>query len=183
MQNGQKMQIHRGVLGSVLGRSVLKEYIEKGLIDGFLDLNTQLQPNGFDMTLDAVFSISGQGVIDFDNSSRSLPSVIELLPDNSGRWALGQGIYRIRYAESVNLPLHICALGRPRSSLIRCGVSVETAVWDAGYSGRSESLLIVHNPHGVILSKRARVMQLVFFYTGEVMQGYSGAYNKENMNK
>ena len=73
------------------------------------------------------------------------------------------------------------ALGRPRSSLLRCGVNVGTAVWDAGYSGRSQSLLVVHNPSGFSLEKNARLTQLVFFeLTGE-SEGYQGIYQGENI--
>ena len=73
------------------------------------------------------------------------------------------------------------ALGRPRSSLLRCGVTVNTAVWDAGYSGRSQSLLVVYNPLGFRLQKDARVVQLVFFrLTGET-KGYQGKYQGENL--
>ena len=74
------------------------------------------------------------------------------------------------------------ALGLSRSSLLRCGASLHTAVWDAGYSGRSESLLVVYNPQGLDLEKNARVLQLVFStLTGE-SQGYTGGYQGENTN-
>jgi len=73
-------------------------------------------------------------------------------------------------------------LGRPRSSLNRCGVSIHSAVWDAGYSGRSQSLLVVYNPLGFRLHRNARLLQLVFFYTsGGVGKGYSGQYQNENL--
>ena len=55
------------------------------------------------------------------------------------------------------------ALGRPRSSLLRSGVALHTAVWDAGYRGRSQSLLTVHHPEGFRLQRDARLAQLVFF--------------------
>jgi dUTP pyrophosphatase len=35
------------------------------------------------------------------------------------------------------------AIGVPRTSLIRCGVTTETGIWNAGYEGRSESLMVV----------------------------------------
>ncbi len=74
------------------------------------------------------------------------------------------------------------ALARPRSSLLRCGVSVHTAVWDAGYSGRSQSLMVVYNPQGFKIHKNSRFMQLVFFYlNGEVTEGYKGIFQGENI--
>ena len=59
---------------------------------------------------------------------------------------------------------------------------METAVWDAGYSGRSESLLVVYNKKGFDLKKDARVLQLLFFRLDEeVKNGYSGIYQNENV--
>jgi len=73
------------------------------------------------------------------------------------------------------------ALGRPRSSLARSGVTIHTAVWDAGYSGRSTSMLQVINPNGFRVAKDARVLQLVFFSMSHASeQGYSGIYQHEN---
>ena len=74
------------------------------------------------------------------------------------------------------------ALGRPRSSLTRSGATIHTAVWDAGYSGRSTSLLVVHSPAGFRLQRDARVMQLVFFSLARATtSGYAGAYQHENV--
>ena len=73
------------------------------------------------------------------------------------------------------------ALARPRSSLLRCGVSVGTAVWDAGYSGRSQSLLVVYNTRGFRVQKNARIVQLVFLWLSRETTGYQGVYQHENI--
>jgi dUTP pyrophosphatase len=74
------------------------------------------------------------------------------------------------------------ALGRPRSSLLRCGVSLHTAVWDAGYRGRSQALLVVFNELGYRVQRGARLMQLVFFrLAGPVAEGYQGRFLRENL--
>ena len=72
-------------------------------------------------------------------------------------------------------------LARPRSSLLRCGVTVGTAVWDAGYSGRSQSLMVIYNPQGIRLQKNARIIQLVFFQLTQETEGYRGIYQGENI--
>mgnify|MGYP000886288974 FL=1 len=89
----------------------------------------------------------------------------------------------ITYNEVVHLPLHIMALGRPRSSLLRMSVSIGTAVWDAGYHGRSQSLLVVYNPHGVSLEKNSRLMQLVFFTVEGGTRAYNGFFQNENLDQ
>ena len=104
-----------------------------------------------------------------------------LVFDGLGFIDLLPGVYSITYNEIVNLPGNVMALATPRSSLLRCGVTVNTAVWDAGYSGRSQSLMVVYNPQGIRLQKDARIVQLVFFQlTGET-RGYDGTYQGENI--
>ena len=53
--------------------------------------------------------------------------------DADGFVTLTPGPYQIVYNEIVDLPNDLMALGRPRSSLCRCGVTIHTAIWDAGY--------------------------------------------------
>jgi dUTP pyrophosphatase len=67
--------------------------------------------------------------------------------------------------------------------MLRNGVSVETAIWDPGYQGRSSSLLVVGNSHGIRLKRDARVAQLVFFGIKEVERGYEGIFQRERMGK
>ena len=74
------------------------------------------------------------------------------------------------------------ALARPRSSLLRSGVAIHTAVWDAGYNGRSQALINIYHPDGYDIQKNARVMQLVFMVLdAPTQQKYDGAYQNENI--
>jgi dUTP pyrophosphatase len=74
------------------------------------------------------------------------------------------------------------ALGRPRSSLLRSGGAIHTAVWDAGYHGRSQALLVVYNPQGFRVQRDARLLQLVFFRLEQpVRAGYQGRYLGEGL--
>jgi len=61
------------------------------------------------------------------------------------------------------------------------GVGVHTAVWDAGYRGRSEALLVVHNQSGFRIRKDARILQLLFMRLESGQEGYSGRYMNENV--
>ena len=151
------------------------------LVEGFINLDEQVQTNGFDLTLRDIAALQSAGKIAMSNSRRVLSDLSPLSFDSAGSIDLPPGCYMITYNEIVHIPRNLMALGRPRSSLLRCGVNVGTAVWDAGYEGRSQSLLMVHNPAGFTLQKDARVMQLVFFeLTGET-EGYKGIYLGENI--
>lgn len=150
------------------------------LVEAYLDLASQLQTNGFDLTLRDIRTFESGGRLALDNSERILPVMGRLVWQPDGCIQLNPGVYSITFNEIVNLPRDIMALGRPRSSLLRCGASIHTAVWDAGYSGRSESLLVVYNPHGIVLKRNARVLQLVFMYLTQDSRGYNGVYQREN---
>ncbi len=170
--------------GAVLGREDLLALIagEQRLLSNVLDLEQQVQPNGVDLSLQTVSAIHGQGILAADNAGRVLPDVDPLPFDDDGFVTLGPGVYQVVFNEIVNLPKDMMAFGRPRSSLCRCGVTLHTAVWDAGYNGRSTSLLNVANPSGFRVQRDARLLQLVFIKLArEVAEGYRGIYQGENI--
>ena len=140
-----------------------------------------MQPNGVDLTLRAVALLQSMGRIPVENRQRLVSDLSPLVFDGLGFIDLPPGSYLITFNEIVHLPDNIMAFGRPRSSLLRCGVAIHTAVWDAGYSGRSQALMVIYNPQGFRLQRNARVMQLVFQQlTGET-EGYRGTYQGENI--
>lgn len=156
--------------------------LQPPLIAAALNLEDQVQPNGVDLTVREVSSFSSRGNLTETNEGRELSRTSPVIFDSHGGADLLPGAYLVTFNEVVSLPADVMALGRPRSSLNRCGVSMHSAVWDAGYSGRSQSMLVVYNPHGFRLHRNARVMQLVFFHTSrEVGEGYSGRYQNENI--
>ena len=168
---------------AVLSRADILKLLqqESPLVEGCLDLEAQLQPNGIDLTLREVALLQTPGKIAIANSQRQVSDLAPLVFDGLGFIDLLPGAYIITYNEIVNLPTDVMALARPRSSLLRCGVTVDTAVWDAGYSGRSQSLMVVYHPRGFRLQRNARVVQLVFFRLTGATDGYQGTYQKENM--
>ena len=163
------------------GEEIRRLIEEERLIEGYIDLETQLQPAGFDLSLAEVYEYIDAGSVDFTNEERRLPEMRPLKPDGEGWFRLPRGCYLIVYNEAVRIPLDIVAIARPRSTLLRCGASIETAVWDPGYEGRSSSLLVVHNPNGIRLKRDARVTQLLFLRINRVGEGYRGAYQRERL--
>jgi len=151
------------------------------LIEGFISLKEQLQANGFDLTLRDVAILTGSGRLS-SGQKRTLSETSPIAFDANDWISLRQGIYLVTYNEVVSLPKNVMAIGRPRSSLLRCGVSIGTAVWDAGYSGRSQSLLVIHNPAGFAVQKNARILQLVFLRLETATRNaYHGRFQRENI--
>jgi len=144
------------------------------------DPENQLQANGVDLTLEHVARFRGPGFLGRTNAERTIPQN-EVLPfEPDGTVYLPPGAYQVRFNESVNLPHALMAYARPRSSLLRSGVALHTAVWDAGYSGRGMCLMVVYHPAGFRVARDARVCQLVFHWlTAATDAAYAGTYQHE----
>ncbi|MEM4737167.1 MAG: deoxyuridine 5'-triphosphate nucleotidohydrolase, partial [Acidilobaceae archaeon] len=138
-----------------------------------------IQPAGIDLSLCEVLEFLEAGSLSVN--SRSIPKgrPVSLQDD---RWRLKPGAYRIRFCEVVKIPVDQVALCFPRSTLLRMGADLRCTVWDPGYMGRGEGLLVVYNPEGVEIQKSSRVAQLVFLkLLSHPHKLYDGAYQGENL--
>jgi dUTP pyrophosphatase len=152
------------------------------LVESMIDPQVQQQMCGVELTLQRLERYASKGSLAFDNKERQNAQTEEVAFDESGWADLEPGAYLVTFNEIVSIPKDSAAFARPRSSLLRSGASLQTALWDPGYRGRSQSLLVVHNPHGLRLKKNARLMQLVFLrLEGQAEKGYSGVYQGENI--
>jgi dUTP pyrophosphatase len=149
--------------------------VERSLITNYMDIEKQITPNGFDLTVEKVFEFVDEGAIGFSNEERVLPEMNEL------NWKtnfikLNKGCYKVRTNEIIKMPLNLVGIAMPRSSLLRSGVTISTGVWDAGFEGKSEFLLMVENDKGFKIWRNARVVQIIFIISKKVEEGYSGVY-------
>lgn len=135
----------------------------------------QVQPNGVDLTVSAVFDQIAPGRI--GQAGKTIGDRRERDPED-GVYRLPPGGYVVRYGEHVTIPADHVGFLYPRSSLLRNSCMLDTAVWDAGYEGRGEGLLEVH--HRVELERGARVAQLVLA-AADHEDTYDGSYQGENV--
>ncbi len=137
-----------------------------------------LDTSGLKLTLGDVYEYASPGFL--GAAERRLPEYRRVEP--TGRvYRLKPGAYLVRYSEAVRVPIGFIALAYPRSSLLRMGVILYTAVWDPGYEGRGVTLLVVHNPHGVELEKGAHIAQLVYIPVIGPSREYRGVYRGEGL--
>ena len=167
----------------VLNRDEIRKLVKRGkLIQHYINLKTQLTPNGFDLTVAKISAFAGSGKLDFSNKERKIPGGREILAkksnstDRHGWWSLKKGTYKIMTNEVVNLPRDLIALAFSRTSLLRMGAFTQHGVWDAGFRGRSEFVLSVENPRGVKIKQNSRIAQMVFVKIKKTAKGYSGIY-------
>jgi len=166
----------------MLNKKEIKQLIEKTkLIQNYINLDKQLTPNGFDLTVEKIFEFDSAGALDFSNNERVLPQTKELLaqkmkPDDKyGWWDLKKGAYKIRTNEVINMPNNLVALAFSRTSLLRMGAFTQNGAWDAGFKGKSEFILVVENNYGIKIKENARIIQLLFLRAEET-ESYQGIY-------
>jgi dUTP pyrophosphatase len=144
----------------------------------------QIQPNGVDLTLGAVYEQVEPGYL-----GRSGKTVGERRPvepaeraeeDGAGvpTYRLEPGGYVAEYGERIRIPEDHVGFVLPRSSLMRNSCMLHTAVWDAGYEGRGEGLLEVH--HEITIERGARFAQFVLA-AADHEGTYDGSYQGERL--
>jgi deoxycytidine triphosphate deaminase len=141
----------------------------------------QVQPNGVDLRLGGVLEFTGTGQITQSGKTISDREPLDTVAFDDGDrrgYHLDPGGYVLEYADPVTIPEGHVGFVLPRSSLMRNGAMVNTAVWDAGYSGRGEGLLQVHN--SLTLETGARVAQLVLA-AADHEEFYDGEYQGERL--
>ena len=136
---------------------------------------SQVQPNGVDLTLGAVFEQVEPGRIERGGKTVGERKEVD---EDDGVYHLEPGGYVVRYAEKVVIPEQHVGFLYPRSSLLRNSCMLDTAVWDAGYEGRGEGLLEVY--HSIDVEHGARIAQLVL--ADAAHEGtYEGSYQGERV--
>jgi len=136
---------------------------------------SQLQPNGVDLTAGKLFRQTERGRIGTNGKTVGDRDTIEPV---DGTYHLEAGAYIVQYGETVRIPEQHIGFIYPRSSLMRNSCMLHTAVWDAGYEGKGEGLLEVH--HDIEIEQGARIAQIVFAEADH--EGtYDGSYQGENV--
>ena len=159
----------------------IKSYISRGLlVQNMVDPKVQIQQCGVDLTMSKIFTLEGDGVLDFTNEKRKLPKYREINPTGDF-WILKPGVYHIAFNEKIVLPKNMAGLLLPRSSALVCGVVQHSALWEPGYEG--SSFFHVEISRAVKLYKNARIGQMVFMKLSGETSSYIGAYQGEDLKK
>jgi dUTP pyrophosphatase len=141
----------------------------------------QVQPNGVDLTVEAVFEQLDPGRIGRDGKEIGERQAVEPEEREEGEpdaYYLPPGGYVVQYGETVRIPEGHVGFIYPRSSLMRNSCMLNTAVWDAGYEGKGEGLLQVHRD--IELERGARIAQLVLAEAAHD-GAYDGSYQGERL--
>lgn len=143
-------------------------------------------PAGYDFTVDVIQEMMAT-IPEISRDDKRLPVYHDLEferynTDHTDMWYLAQGMYLVTFLEKVSIPKGYTGLMWPRSTLVRCGVGMHTAIWDAGYVGIGKSTLVVHG-RGVRIQHGTRIGHMALFpvATNQGDKMYIGNYQGEGI--
>lgn len=140
---------------------------------------SQVQPNGVDLTISEVFRTSGTAT--FSGLGYEKPDRTRMKVGADGSYHLVPGQYPIVYGEQIKIPDGYVGRVYPRSRLMRSGLHLTSALWDQGYEGQGEGLLQVPKSiEKVEISKGMPIAQMVFIEATEA-QEYDGSHQGERL--
>ena len=136
---------------------------------------------GYDLTIKDIKYL--KGLCSIGIKENTLPEYLSLFPTEN-KWCLNNGVYSCTFNEGGKIPPKHAGIFKTRSSLVRCGVIIESGLYDPNFECLNfGAMVFINNPHGsIIIEKDSRVAQLLLFET-EASDLYNGQYQGEKDKK
>jgi len=159
----------------ILSGHEISELIQK--VESGAESGEQKQPAGFDVTVSRIFSYPQDSfLLSVAKSENS--KLEELQSGKNNFFDLKEGAYFVELNEITTIPKDAIGMLLPRSTLLRNGLDLRTALFDPGYSGQPKVMLVCHRPASV--ERFARIGQLVVLKSDkEFPSQYAGRYQGE----
>ena len=141
----------------------------------------QVQPNAVDLTIDKVWSLEN-GVFMLDGDSKHSLQRREVHPivrqtDGIEVFRLKEGTYVVEFDQKVEIGASEAGIVVSRSTLMRNGVWLESALYDSGYRGHMHAGLTVAKGIEFIFPRHERLAQFLCF-EAEALRQYDGIYQE-----
>ena len=152
------------------------KYVAQFIDGGDVD-EEQIQPNGVDLTLGKLERVSGIPIV--KNGDYSKGNRQELISNDKGAFSVNLGAFIVTYDEIIEIPEDCVGYVFPRSRVMRSGAFLSTALWDAGYRGKGEGMLMPMT--NMRVHEDTRLAQIAFIDADEAEEVYDGSHQHENL--
>ena len=154
-----------------------KQIVENNIITNYCAEGVQQQ--GVDVRVAKVFGLKDHGYIPAQGKTQKC-DVFEIKPMGGTTFALGVGYYELELMEGCSIPANAEADFKTRSGLVRCGATIHSGQYDAGFNtDRMGCFLETRIP--IRIDVGARVAQFVVNETYSVDEGdlYNGQWQND----
>jgi deoxycytidine triphosphate deaminase len=150
------------------------------LVKRFVEIDSggQKQPAGYDVTVSKIYSFpSDPFTLDYGKkTANSALKEVQLVGDYLELEKYSA--YVVELNEITTIPDDAIGILLPRSSLLRNGLDVRSALFDPGYSGQPKVMLVCYRPARI--RRYARIGQLIIIRSDAKFQSkYAGQYQGE----
>ena len=145
------------------------------------------QPSGLDLRLGKVYEIEDEMPCGIVDGQKHVPHHIEIEPKkfhkyNCYGWRLELEVpYILEVDSQIKIGNSNAQFYLPRSTLLRCGITLHTALGDLGYNGHLSFLAINHRLEDFYISKGERFAQLIDFDVKGGSESYDGDYQEKEV--
>jgi dUTP pyrophosphatase len=164
-----------------------KEIVETGVLKKLVHGESQIQQCGIDLCIQRLYKVVGSGHIAQDKNYRRIPKYIEVLPHenkttNELTFEIKPGqAYIFDCQETVAMPEDAMMIIKVRSTLMRMGVRLDTAIYDPGFCGSvGGGLFSISN--AVTIAKAVPIGQAIWIKC-EAASLYQGNYQNQESQK
>lgn len=144
--------------------------------DELLDNEIVVQPNGIDLRVNKLWHLSGKARLPRDKKIETEHVVITEIPLKNGEFELraDYGQYLVDFRESASIKDGYCGIIVPRSSMLRTGHLVTSALWDTGFEGKLGATIRPLTP--MAIEWGAAIAQIIIFQSEFNGHRYDGGY-------
>lgn len=144
----------------------------------------QFTENGVDLRLKKLYlpeNIS-RGVFGITKGQKMIPDLVEIPPLDGAYLLNPEKKYYINCGH-IDIPKDCVQFYYPRSTLMRAGLELYSAVGDAGYSGDLIFAVKVSGVASVVIEQNERIVQAVTHKLTSQTKGYDGDYQNNKIYK
>lgn len=137
--------------------------------------DAQVQPNGVDLRVKSISHVTGKAFVPTEGKADFGMVNWEELPTNDGWYELEKSAqYVVNFQEEISVSDGFCAIIVPRSSLLRAGAFITSALWDTGFQGQLGG--VIRPLNDIAIQRGARLAQVLFLRAEFNGKRYEGRY-------
>lgn len=155
-----------------------KEIIEKNIITNYSEEGIQQQ--GIDLRINRIREV----ILNDNYDTKIIPKQGKTIPANVTSWIdkdkfyLHKGYYEVEFIEGCNIPANNAMWLKERSSLVRCGASIKSGQFDAGFKTDNIGCFLKIDGY-LTIEKGARLAQAIIFNSNDVINLYDGQWQND----
>lgn len=161
-----------------------KQIVETNIITNYTEAAVQQQ--GVDVRIDSLSKVGGYGYIPVEGKTELGNRTEERISIRNGKevFILTPGYYEVTLKEACKIPNNCVLNYKTRSSLVRCGVTVFSGQFDAGFETEAMGCFMEVR-HPVRIEPGARIAQAIVCETYPVSEEnlYNGQWQNDKQRK